>query len=823
MPLLPDLRHASRVLARSPLFTLTAALSLAIGIAANAAIFSLADAVLLRDRPGIAAPGRLVDVGRRQRGQVAPFDNFSYADYRDYRERNRTLEDLAAYRFEAMPVGLGSRDAAERIYGTLVTANYFAVLGTTPAAGRLFAPGEDRTIGTAPLVVLSHAFWTRRFGGDPSVVGHELRLNGVPFTVVGVAEAGFAGTNVLAADVFLPLTMNGVLLGDEGRGLFTERRTSWILGIGRLKPGVSVAQARADLDTVAAALEREFPESNRGRGASVGPSARLPGFFRTMVTGFIGLLFALVGVVLLIACTNVAGMQLARAVARSREVAVRLAIGAGRGRIVRQLVTESVLLAALGGLLGVVGAVWMVSLLRAFQPDLPVPLALDLRVDWRVVTFGCALALVSGVLFGLAPAWHAARTDLTGALKGDGGARGPRRLRLRHAFVVGQVAMSVLLLVSAGLFARAVQQAGAIDPGFRAANVDGVSVDLRLARYSEQTGRLFVERVLERLRALPGVTSAATTRMLPLTGGGLGLGRITVEGGERPSDLHPDPYRADWNVVSPGYFETMGTAILQGRDFAASDDAGSAPVAIVNDSFARRAWPGRNPIGQRFLQEEGPPGSPRTRAVEVIGVARNGKYRSIGEDARMFVYVPVAQQYMADLTFVVHRTGGPALADIQAVLHELDPNLPVVAAQPLSAAIEVGLLPQRLAAAIAGAFGLVGLLLAMLGIYGVTAYTVTLRTHEIGVRVAIGAARGDVLRLVLRQALVLTTIGGAVGFAASAGAAHLLGSLLYGIPPTDPITFASVALVLLACATLAAWGPARRAAGLDPTTALKQT
>jgi predicted permease len=807
-----DVTFAARLLRRNPVFTATAVLSLAIGIAANAAIFSLADALLLRGRPGIADPDQLVDVARSQDGEG--FDNMSYPNYLDFRDRNTVFAGLAAHRMEAGPFGLGSGDGAERVFGTAVSGNYFDVLGVRMAQGRGFRPEEDRLGGDSAVAVVSFGLWRHRFAADASVVGRTIRLNGRPFTVVGVAPEGFAGSSFVAPDLWIPLTAYPAATGRTAE-LLTNRAAVWLVCVGRLRPGVTLEQARAQMTAIARDLEKAYPDENRGKGAAIAASARIPGDLRPMVAGFIGLLFALVGLVLLIACANVAGMLLARAAARAREIAVRLAVGAGRQRIVRQLVTESVLLSLIGGGAGVLGAVWSIQALRGLIPVLPMPVSVELRLDWRVVAFSVALALATGVLFGLAPALQAARTDLVATLKGEGASSSwtPRRLRLRQGFVVVQVSMSVLLVVCALILTRSLRHTVAIDPGFTAEDVDVVEVDLRLAGLDRTAGLQFAEQLLERVHQLPGVRSAALARVVPLAGNGLGMGRVRVpgDGSER------DRIRPDWNLVTPRYFETLQIALVRGRAFTAEDRAGRPDAAIVNETFARRAWPGEDPIGKTLLHDDD--GGPRE--LHVVGLAKDGKYRSLDEAPRAFIWVPLAQQYGAGLSLLVRRDGGTAIPATRALLRQMEPNLPVVSAASLLDVTALGLLPQRLAAWTAGSFGLVGLLLASIGVYGLTAYSVTQRTREIGVRVALGAARRDVLRLVIGQAMRLASAGAVAGLLAAAAATRLLASLLVGVRPLDPPSFLGGAALFGVLALVASWLPARRAARVNPVEALR--
>jgi predicted permease len=802
-----DVRYAVRMLRGSPIFTVVAVTSLAIGIGANTTIFTLVNALLVRPRPGIAETG-LVDVGRTQDG--AGFDNMSYPNYVDYRDASReVLTDLAALRLEPQPIGLSAQGSASRIYAQSVSGNFFDVLGVRPAAGRFFLPEEDNVAGERLVAVLTHRFAADHYATVVSAVGSTMTLNGRVFTVVGVAPERFTGTTVMGPDVWVPLHAL------TGAGMFKARSAVWLVGVGRLKPGVSPAQAQAVLGTVAARLRQAYPEDNRGQGTTVTWSTSFPGEAGFYVAAFMTLLMALVGLVLLIAGVNVAGMLLARAASRRRELAVRLAIGASRGRLVRQLLTESVLLFVLGGGAGLVLAIWLRNLLLAVVPQLPVPVTLDLSLDLRVLAFAALVSLAAGVLAGLAPALHVTREAVAPVLNADGQGPGARSLRLRNTLVASQVGLALVLVVAAGLFLRALRGAGSIDPGFTPENVEVASLDLRLAELDETAGRALTGALLERVRTVPSVRAASLAVDLPLDGGGKGFGAIrpadhTLPAGER--------LEIDWNIVTPGFFETMGITIVEGRAFLETDRRGTPPVAIVNQTLARRLWPGKSPIGKHVINPQ-PDGD---LDMEVVGVERNLKYRSLGEAPRPFIYVPLAQRYHEQVTLVVKRAGGPSVIPaVRAIVKQLNPNLPVVEAQALSTYVGIGLLPQRLALSVAGSLGVVGLLLAGVGIYGVTAYTVARRSREIGVRMALGATPRDVLTLVVRQGLVLAGAGIGAGLLIAFAVSRLVAGMLYGIGPGDPVTYAGAAAIFIVMTVAASWAPARRAAATDPIDALR--
>jgi predicted permease len=565
-----------------------------------------------------------------------------------------------------------------------------------------------------------------------------------------------------------------------------------------------------------AALARDYPDENRGRSIVVAPSRRLVGELAAPVMGFLALLMAIVGLVLMIACVNISGMLLARGAMRRREVAVRLAIGAGRGRLVGQLLTETTLLFALSGAAGVALAFWMRGALLALLPELPVPAHVDLALDWRVIAFATVVTCAAALLAGVAPALDLTRQQLAPVLRDNDATLPLRRLRLRSALVVGQVAMSLMLLLVAGLFMRTLQRVGEIDPGFDAANVEIAELNLALSNYTEDAGLRFADRLVERVSALPGVRSAALALQVPLGGGGFSLGGVIVEGRDTPDRFG---YGADWNIVTPGYFGTMGITLVRGRGFDARDGAGAPGAAVINETMASRLWPGEDPIGKRFRDAPAPDG----RVREIVGVVRDGKYRWLGEDPRNFIFVPLAQNYLPRTTIMVKTNGAPALPAVRALVHELDPTLPVLNAMTLDEYASVGLLPQRLAGAVSGILGVVALLLAAIGTYGVTAYSVARRTREIGIRVALGAQRRQVLGLMLRHGLALAAAGTIVGVGAALALTQLIAGLLYGVSSHDPVTFGAGAALLFVVATLASYLPARRALAVEPVDALRHS
>ena len=815
MPVQNDLRYAVRVLGRTPLFTLTSVFSLAIGIAASTAIFSLADAILFRPVAGVTSPETLVDIGRSMNGEG--IDNFGYQLFQTLRERTTTVEAMSALQMGPETMRLGDAESSERVFAGLVSGNYFEVIGTRPAAGRFFLPEEDRTPATHPVIVLSHGFWTRRFKEDPSVVGTTVRLNNLPYTIVGVAEAGFTGTSIVGADFWVPMHMEQHVRSSD-RSLLTMQEAVWHTAIGRLKSGVTPQQARDELTAILKSYMTDIGDARVARwGVAVTTSGRIPAPVRTPVVGFIGLLGALTGLVLLIACSNVASMLLARALERRREVATRLAVGASRTRIIGQMFVEGLTLAALAAAVSVPATVAVIRLLSAFQPDLPFPLVVELLVDPRVLGFSLALAVLTTVAFALLPALQATKFDLAPALHGANATSDRRRTWLRSSLVSAQVAMALLLLVAAGLFLRSLQQAASVDVGFNVDNVDILQLDLRLGGHRDAAGARATEELIERFRVVPGVERVAASRMVPLQGGGMGLGPLRVPGYVGPDGR--DTVNADWDTVSADYFGTLEMPIVNGRSFTPADRDGATRVAIVNETMAKALWPGRDPIGQQILHQFE---RDQERPLQIVGVAKNSRYRSVSETPRNFIYVPLSQQFMSDITFYVRRApGGSQGAAMRQVVRAFNPGLPVLHIQTLEAATAIGLLPQLIAAWIAGSVGAVGLLLAALGLYGLTAFSVAQRTREIAVRMALGATRESVLSLVLRQSARLAATGAVVGLALAIGVSLLLRGLLIGIQPVDPLAF-GIATVLLAGVLLAAsWAPARKASRMDPMRALR--
>ncbi len=813
--LLQDVRFGARQLARAHVVSVAAILCIAIGVGANATIFSVVDAILLRPVPGVPDGAGLVEMGRMHPDED-PMDTFSYLTWRDVIDGTRGQLEVGLWTFS--PVSLSDTAEPEVALGYSVTPSYFSVLGLQPERGRFFDEQEGRVEAAEPVVVISHGMWQRRFGAAADVVGRTVRINGTAATIVGVAPEGFRGhLSVIGGDVWLPLGMRAPGLAD--RETLDGRFNNFLLGIGRLAPGASLDSARAAGSAAMAGVVERFPRLE-GTDVGIAPLGTLPHFVQTLATLFLSVLMVVVGLVLMIACINVAGMLLSRGVLRRREIAVRLAIGAGRRRVVRQLLTENLMLFAAGGGLGVLGAVWTTRLLGAINPPTPPPFAFtfDFALDGRVLAFSLALTLAAGLLAGLGPALRSTRPDLVAGLK-DESAGGRRRTRLRGALVAAQMAMTVLLLVAAGLFLRTLISARSIDPGFNPDGVVTLSLDLDLHGYDAEAGRRFLRELDGVLAATPGVEASSTAAILPLgLPANIGFGGVNVEGFEPPEGS--GSWDGSVNIVSPGYFETLEIPLLQGRDFDERDNGSSPRVAIINETMANHFWPGGDAVGRTFLTGTFAEGTP----WRVIGVARDAKYQSLAGETPFFMYVSVQQRYRSQMSLMVKAAdaGSPPLGAIRAAIDRLDPDLPFLEVVSLAEYVEIGFLPQRVAGTVAGILGAVGLLLGTVGIYGVTAYAVGQRVREIGIRKALGA-RGDmVVRMVVRQGMRAPAVGIAAGLLLALAASRVLGTLLIGVRPGDPLTFLGVVGILAGVALLANYVPARRAARVDPMIALRR-
>jgi predicted permease len=803
-----DLRFGIRMLLKKPGFTLIAILSLALGTGANTAVFSLINTVLIRPLP-IEKPNELLGLNNTTPNHSFP--SFSYPNYKDFRDRNEVFSALIGYRFT--PLSLSHDGINERLWGYEVTGNYFDVLGVKPTLGRTITLDDDLQSGASAVTVLSYKCWQQRFGGDQGVIGKEVVVNGRSFTIVGVAARGFAGTEVISqSELWFPMAMQAQL--ETRDNWLDDREAENVFIQGRLKPGVSNSQAETALNLIATDLEREYPNINEGKRVVLSPPGLFGGAMRGPVLGFSGLLMAIVGLVLLLACVNLANLLLARAADRRREIAVRLALGASRFRLVRQLLTESVVLAFFGGALGLLPALWLANLASAIKVPPNIPLALEVHTDYRVFIFTFLVSAGAGVLFGLLPALQATRTDLVPALKDEPSFIGRRTSWIKNSLIVFQIALSLMLLVSGGLMVRSLKQAQNISLGFNPKKAIEVAFDLRLQGYESAQAKEFQKRVLDRVRMLPGVQAAGIADDVPVD---LHFTRTAVFlEGQTPERTANTP-SAMINRAGPQYFQAMGTRLLAGRDFTEQDDERSQRVAIVNETFARRFFPGDDPIGKRFSL-----GRPESSKNVIIGVVEDGKYAGLSENPKPYACRPMLQSE-AGATSLIARTEGDPQRLIPAITREIqneDPHIPV-SSNTLVGRLDLPMLPARVGASLLGGFGVLALVLAAIGIYGVISYAVSTRTHEIGIRVALGAENSDILSLVLGQGLKLTLIGVGIGIVAALGLTQFIKSILFGVSATDPLTFAIASVVLASVALLACYVPARRATKVDPMVALR--
>jgi predicted permease len=808
-----DLRYGVRILRKSPGFTIVAVLTLALGIGANATIFSFVNAILLHTPSGIAAPRQLVSVWNRlPDGQAM---QFSYPDYLYFRDHNQVFSNFIAYSSDPTQASWTQAGHSSLVGVRLVSANYFSTLGVKAIMRRGFSPNEDVNPGSPSIVVVSHRFWEERLGSDRAILGRTVMLNGRSFVVVGVAPANFADLEPgFETDFWAPITMQKVL--SPGMDLLSQRTGYWIFVVGRLKPGVTRKQAQANLSVIAQQLAQAHPDTNKGWGATVSSITGLDPGTRGSVVAFAALIMVVSGLVLLIACANVANLLLAQAASRQREMTIRAALGAERSRIFRQVLTESTLLSLLAGGVGILFCVWAGPLIIALKPALLSFIQLDLPLDWHMIAFTVLVSVVTGVIFGFLPALRSSKIDLAARLKDQ--SRGSHvKSRFRNVLVVVQVAVCLLLLISASLCLRSLMNAQSIDPGFQATDRAAVEMDPGILGYTDARAKAFYSEAIEHLRALPGVRSASVTDYLPLGFESTGQG-IVLEG-RSASDTKNDVVGA--MSVGPGYFATMGIPLLEGREFLAEDNETAPSVVIVNKALAKRYWHGRSPVGQRI--STGRDAKHQRVWSEIVGVVPTGKYRSLRETDLPFVYHPFVQGFDAHATLVVQTASDSKLMlpTIRRAVQAIDPTLPILEAQTMQSYMSVPLFPAHITGVLLGTFGGLGLVLAMVGLYGVIAYSVAERTHEIGIRIALGAERQNVLRLVVGQGLRLTLIGAAIGLTAAFAATRLLSSLLYGVSATDPLTFAGVTILLTIVALAACYIPARRAMRVDPMVALR--
>jgi predicted permease len=798
-----DLGYAIRTLRRSPGFAVTAIMSIALGVGANTLVFSVVNGLVLKPLP-ISDPDRVVFVQR-----VGPFVSHSFPLYRDLRDRNVAFDSLAGYRITMMEVD--ANDSATHEWGYLATGNYFDLLGVTPAAGRFFHQADDAVPGGSPYAVLSYDYWRTRFGGSPSVVGSTIRVNRTPYTVLGVTPPGFYGTEVFyRPNLWVPMTMQAQI--EVGNPWLENRNTSNTWVIGRLRPGASVPQAEGNLNAVLRQLAREYPSHDQDarikltRPGLVGDAVGAPA--RAFAFGVL----ALAALVLLTACANLASTLAARGTDRQRELAIRLSIGAGRSRIVRQLLTETVVLATIGGAVGAIGTVIATTGLSDWQLPIAVPIQIDVRPDVRVFSFAFLVSLLAGVVFGVAPALQAATTDPNATLKLVDGARG-RRWPIRDVFVCVQVTLCVVLVAACLTSLRGLQSALTMPLGMESADVTMASFDLGLAGYSREAGETLRRRALETISGLPGVQSAAYANSLPLN---IDQSSTVVYPDDRPELRRSEVPRAIKYQVSPGFFRTLRIRMLQGRDLDWHDTPTSRRVAVVNEAFARQILRAREVVGRHFRYGPGGP------LIEVVGVVATGKYQSLTEPDTAVVFEPILQAYNTTTVMFVRssRPTGEMAVDLRGVINSIDRSLPLFGVRSVEEMLGFVLLPMRVAAVALGAFGVLAVMLAATGIHGVVSYAVARRRREIAIRVAVGATRRSILQLVLRRVATLLAVGTLLGLPLAFAAAGFLGSIVYQASVTDTATLSGVVLIVAVVGLLASWLPARLALRVNPAAAL---
>ncbi len=805
-----DLRYALNMLRHTPLFTAAAVLTLALGIGANTTVFTFVDNVLLRSLP-LPDPQQLVFLNR---GNAS---NVSYPNYATLRDQNRVFSGLIAARVNIVNLSLRARENF-LVWGYEATGNYFETLGIGPQLGRFFTPAEDDVPGAHPVLVLSNRYWHSHFAADPRVVGQTVKLNGYPFTIIGVAPATFTGTElILSCDFWVPMSME--LQIEPGNDWYHSRFAQNIWAMGRLKPGVSIAQAEANLDQIQRQIARTFPDENDpntrfhlSRPGLIGNALRKP------ISGFAGVLTVLAALVLLLACINLAGMLLARASDRHREIAIRLALGAGKFRLLRQLLTESILLSVIGGALGFVVAVAACRLFSSWHPDLGFPMDVALQPDLPVLCFTLALAIAATLIFGLAPALQALQPDIIPSLKDHPVSARLRRFTTRDLLVIGQIALSVVLVICSALVVRSLQHALSLNLGYNPDRAVSVSFDQRLKGYTPDGSRRFSAALLQKASAIPGFEAVGLTSNMPLRvdhGNNGVISRV-----DRPIPKVADRRGATIYAISPGYLRAAGTRLLAGRDFASHDRANTSPVAIVNQALANLLFANEDPLGKHLRLSL----DPADKGFEIVGIVETGKYEYLGEDPHPAVFRPIAQAGI-DWTTLVARTSLPASVAIDLLrktILDLNPELSLSNAGSLKAQLALPLFPARVAAAVLGLFGALAMLLAATGLFALMAYTVSRRKREIGIRMALGARSSQVLSSVFGRTLLLCAAGLSMGVILTLLAARLLSVVLYGVSPRDPATYASALLLMMLVASLAAWHPAARAIHIDPAHTLRE-
>ena len=809
---LQDLRFGFRMLRRSPRFALLAILCLTLGIGANAAVFSWIEGILFRPYPAVTHQERLVAIGGTSRGEAGGTP-LSWPDFQDLQRSCTLCETAFVSKITGTTLSIGDR--AERTTGSIVSANYFDAIGVHPIFGRGFLPSEDQGQSAHPVVVISYQLWQDRFYGDPQIIGKTQRLNGIMHTIVGVAPEGFYGTFVgWRMNFWVTVSMEDIF--EAGGYKLEDRGARWIEAYARLKLGVTAAQAQQEFAAISSRLEADYPATNRGRGIRFWPLWQTPFNNAATLLPTLRIMLVVVTFVLLIASANVGNLLLVRSFARRHEMSVRLAVGAGRARLWKQLLTEGLVLSLFGAMGGLLVAYWCRHLLVLLFPTRAgVQMYLPGELDWRVLAFSAGVSLLTTVLLGVVPATQTGKIDLANSMKmGSAGVVGGRgRAWVRSGLVSAQVSLSFILLVGTGLLMQSLLKIRTVSPGFTTRGVQETAIDLISAGYTPARAQTFQDALLERVRALPGVESAAFAKMTPLSYVSSASASIVFDGYAPPPEESPT---VEYNEVGAGYFVTMGIPLVDGREFTRADDEQAAPVAVVNETMAQRYWNGRNPLGER-LQFKG-------RWLRVVGVVKDSKYSSVREDPTPFFFVPVRQNSLRASMLVIRTLVAPQTMAIALArqVHALDANLATYEVITLQEQLERSTSPQMVALTLVGVLGGLALLLAAIGLYGVISYAVNQSTRELGLRIALGASAGDLLRLVLSQGLVLITAGVVIGTTAALGLTRLMGNLLYKVSPRDPVVFGSAFLVITISSFAAVLIPALRAAGTDPARALRE-
>lgn len=813
-----DTRYALRMLRKSPTLALVAVVTLALGVGANTVMFCIVNG-FLRPLP-VPKPQEVMVLATQQKGGSIFAHGFSYPDLADFRKQTNTFSDVFAYGVDL--VGLNADGKADQFVVSYVTGNYFSALELKPELGRFFLPDEGETPGDSPFLVLAHSYWKNRFAGDPAIVGKQVLVNGKGVTIIGVAPRGFHGVySMVAMDGYLPLNQAIALGGAPATGL-TDRRRRLLRALGRLKPEASRAQAQSEANVIAERLAEEYSDTNKGISIGVIPEwlSRPEPLPNNLVPAIAGLFLALAGLVLLLACMNVANLMLVRATVRRHEMGIRAALGASRGRLTGQMLTESSVLALLAGAGGLMGAAWAgPGMIESARMGGGVPVRMDFSFDWRVFAYAFAAVVVTAMVVGLWPALRASRTDLNTVLHegGRSDSAGGGRHRLRNALVVAQIAGSLMLLVAAGLFARSLSKAQRMYLGFDPDHLVKLTVYPRELGYDETRTKDFYRDLKERITTLPGIQSVAMSYSVPMSGS-INAGAVYVEGHPTPAGQQPPVIF--FNNVDQDYFETARVPLLRGRAFRESDDEKEPLVAIINQTMARQFWPNEDPIGKRLsVTNDGGP------FIQVVGVAADGKYLFIGESPQPYFYVPLAQNFSSFRTLEIRTAAAPEtmIGPVREVVHGLAPGLPIFDLETMEQSLEGvnGFLVFRAGAQRATQMGILGFVLAIVGVFGVVSYAAAQRTHEIGIRMALGASQGDILKLMLRQGVSLVLGGVALGLVAAWGLTRAMGRLLIGVSPTDPLTYMVATLALAAIALWACYLPARRAMRVDPLVALR--